>query len=180
MKNKKRNLIAMLISIMIIISGITFSQNEKSNKEKYISPEKLIEQIKKEREALKKWELRLKEKEIALKEWEKELKKMAQQIVEEKKKLKKEWEKLEKERRAKVVSKKIIKMYETMEPQLSSELLLSIYKKDPKFFISILIKMKPDVRTVIMENIAQKEPETAISITNLMAKIKEPKKEVKK
>ncbi len=167
--------------IVFILFFVLFLYSQDKGEKKYISPDELIKQIEKEKKALSEWELRLKQKEMALKEWENELKKLSKKLVEERKKLAQEWKKLEEERKAKTVDKKIIKLYETMEPQTSAKLLLTIYKKDPKFFLAIVSGMKADTRAVIIEEIAKKEPDTVVEITNLMAKIKKKaKKEAKK
>ncbi len=148
--------------------------------------DKIIKEIKSEKEYYLRWSKILKNKEDALKQWENELERKAKELEKERKKLNEEWKQLAEARKAKKVDVRIKKILETVEPQAAIDSIVHYYNTDKKMFYSIglsILTMKKGVRVNILQGLSTAHKQIFIDLIDFLAKqagYKEKMKELKK
>ncbi len=164
-----------------------FPLNSQKNKEtKSADIEKIIKEIKSEKEYYLRWSKVLKNKENALKQWENELNAKAKELEKERRKLTQNWKQLESARKAKKLDSRIKKIIESLETQAAIDLVVYYYKTDKKMFYSIvssLFTMKKGVRISILQGLSTTHKQIFIDLIDFLAKqagYKEKMEELKK
>ncbi len=165
LKNRYKRIIVIFLLFfpLLFLSGTNNNNDSKEVK-------KILNDIQKEKEYLKKWEESLNAKKMALSQWEQTLNQKAEELKLEKERLKKEWANLKRARIAKKIDSKILKLFETLDTSVALGYLLDYYKTDKEKFYSIFFGVKKGVRMSFIEDLAVNHKDIFLDILNYMEK----------
>ena len=165
-----------ILKSLLIFSLLFFIlplNSQKNTQTKGTEIDKVIKELKSEKEYYLRLLKVLKNKEEALKQWESELEIKSKELEKERKRLNQEWKNLAEARKAKKVDQRIKKILETVDPQSAVESIVHYYNTDKKMFYSIglsILTMKKGVRISILQGLANSHKEIFIDLIDFLAR----------